>query len=319
MSQPKKAALMVLHEGGGLAAVRFLTRRRLRILTYHRFAPPGRNFAAEWEQQCRHLARHYRLVTLTDVRQAFEGGVPLPPYALAVTVDDGYRDFYQVAFPIARKYGVPVTVFLATSFLDRKQWLWWDRIYFAFAQAPQRPVEITLAGQAWQLTPPGGALPLLEFLATMAEPDRFRAVEDVAAALGVSLPATPPPEYEALEWDEVRDMARQGMDFGSHTCTHPILPQVDDSRLREEIVGSKQRVEEELGRPVQWFCYPNGDWRDERGRILQEVASAGYRLAVTTIPGTNATTDLPLQLKRIGVDASLNQRYFERCAAAIRL
>jgi peptidoglycan/xylan/chitin deacetylase (PgdA/CDA1 family) len=92
----------------------------------------------------------------------------------------------------------------------------------------------------------------------------------------------PPP---ALSWDEVRSLdAETSIDIQAHTRTHPWLPTVDDEHAREEIVGSKHDLEEQLGHPVTSFCYPAGLYGP---REVQLVRDAGYRSAVTTDPGVN--------------------------------
>jgi peptidoglycan/xylan/chitin deacetylase (PgdA/CDA1 family) len=93
-------------------------------------------------------------------------------------------------------------------------------------------------------------------------------------------------------------MHRGGIHFGSHTATHPILSRVDRAQARREIVESKQRIEEQLGVPVEGFAYPNGtraDFLPETKSLLREV---GYSYAVTTIPGANEPGSDAFELHR---------------------
>lgn len=98
-----------------------------------------------------------------------------------------------------------------------------------------------------------------------------------------------------LDWPQVEEMARHGIEMGAHTVTHPELPGLDDATLRREIRASKQAIEERLGRPVSSFCYPRGRF-DER--VVREVASAGFGIACTTLPGAVSPGDAPLRLRR---------------------
>lgn len=80
-----------------------------------------------------------------------------------------------------------------------------------------------------------------------------------------------------LDWDQIRAMALDGIEFGSHTCSHPeTLVNLDDVTLRRELRSSRRTIEAELDRPVDLFAYPHSksDWRVEAA-----VADAGYRLA----------------------------------------
>src|SRR6266404_6472556 len=120
----------------------------------------------------------------------------------------------------------------------------------------------------------------------------------------VDLPAQLPPEWQPLTWDEVRRLQRQGVEFGAHTVTHPILTQLEDqAAIHAEISVSKQRVEAELGAPVLHFCYPNGKREDIGIAALEAVRRCGFLTSSTTIPGLNFDAN-PLLLRRFTIDPS---------------
>ncbi len=105
--------------------------------------------------------------------------------------------------------------------------------------------------------------------------------------------ADPPP---ALSWSEVDELLAGGLvDVQSHTLTHPLLPQVDSARSREEIVASKAEIERHVPYAVTSFCYPAGLYGP---REVEFVREAGYAAAVTTNPGVNAGDGDLLQLRR---------------------
>jgi peptidoglycan/xylan/chitin deacetylase (PgdA/CDA1 family) len=85
-------------------------------------------------------------------------------------------------------------------------------------------------------------------------------------------------ELDALSWAELRALADDGWEIGSHTCSHPHLPELDDERLAKELADSKATVEREIGMPCASLAYPYGD-ADER--VLAATEAAGYRWACT--------------------------------------
>ena len=103
---------------------------------------------------------------------------------------------------------------------------------------------------------------------------------------------------QLLTVDQMREMQRAGVVFGSHSLTHPILTSRSDAELRREVGESKQKLENLLGAPVDWFAYPYGD---VDRRVRSAVAVAGYRAAVTTNGGFNRWQD-PLALNRMEID-----------------
>src|SRR5271167_1577455 len=125
----------------GLSALRQLRRRDMRILVYHQFSP-DREALDSLERQCAHIARDYRPVTMDEVADGLDCK-SLSPRALAITVDDGYRNYLEWAHPVFRAYDLPVTVFLISDFLDGK-WLWWDKVHYLLTHTSQTPINISI-------------------------------------------------------------------------------------------------------------------------------------------------------------------------------
>jgi peptidoglycan/xylan/chitin deacetylase (PgdA/CDA1 family) len=103
-----------------------------------------------------------------------------------------------------------------------------------------------------------------------------------------------------LSWEDVARLDGGPLRFEAHTTTHPNLLAIGEERARAEIAGSKQELEERLGREVTVFCYPAGLF-GERDVVL--VAEAGFRAACTCEPGLNLPGTDRLRLRRIQVDA----------------
>ena len=97
-----------------------------------------------------------------------------------------------------------------------------------------------------------------------------------------------------LTAEQIREMQKYGVEFGSHTLTHPYLPNVSDAQLRREVRDSKHRLEDMLGAEVTSFAYPFGG---VDRRVRSAVADAGYKLAFTTMPGLNWWNDPLCQLR----------------------
>lgn len=100
-----------------------------------------------------------------------------------------------------------------------------------------------------------------------------------------------------MTWSDIRDLDRAGMCIGGHTKSHPYLSKITDKNLlREEIVGGKEIIEKELGKPITVFAYPFGHYTDE---IISIVKEAGFRSARTTYKGRYHTKEDLFTLKSI--------------------
>jgi peptidoglycan/xylan/chitin deacetylase (PgdA/CDA1 family) len=101
-----------------------------------------------------------------------------------------------------------------------------------------------------------------------------------------------------MDHAQVVEWLRAGHRIGSHSLTHPRLTRLSLRDAQEEILGSKKRLEDAFGVPVEDFCYPYGDWNEAVRDLVRE---AGYRTACTTERGVNLPTTSALELRRITV------------------
>lgn len=144
------------------------------------------------------------------------------------------------------------------------------------------------------------ALPVLERLGVRATV--FACSGLAEAGLPLDVPeladdvARYPDELVTMSWDELRALAERGVEVGSHTVSHPHLPRLSDEELARELGESRDRLEDELGRPCRFLAYPFGD-EDERVRTA--ARAAGYDGAFA-LPG-RADSDDAHAIPRVGI------------------
>lgn len=117
------------------------------------------------------------------------------------------------------------------------------------------------------------------------------------------------PQLQSLDWEQLRGLAADGWEIGSHTCSHPRLPLVaDDAALDDELVRSKAVLERELDRPCTSLAYPYGA---VDARVEASVRRAGYA-AACTLPRTRnlLARGNPLQWPRVAVHRVDTERRF---------
>ncbi len=85
--------------------------------------------------------------------------------------------------------------------------------------------------------------------------------------------ATNPEELRTLTWDELRGLAERGIELGAHTVSHPHLPRLSDQELAAELRESRERVEDEIGRPCRFVAYPYGEGDP---RVFAAARRAGF-------------------------------------------
>ncbi|GAF96979.1 unnamed protein product, partial [marine sediment metagenome] len=106
----------------------------------------------------------------------------------------------------------------------------------------------------------------------------------------------------ALTWKEIKQMSRDGIEFGSHGINHTILAKVKKPQAECEISLSKSEIERKIGKAVLHFSYPNGERSDFDEQIKQFVKNNNYTSACSAVNGINESQDDVFSLKRITVN-----------------
>ncbi len=302
----KKHILKTIYNFGGFAPFHNLNQRKVLILMYHRFSEephPHRISESEFEAHLAYLAKHNNILSLDEVVEAQITGKTLPPNSTVITIDDGYADAYDIAFPLLQKYCMPATLYVITDFLDGKIWLWTDLMrylletseagFFSYEHPNGAIVESALEDDLQKLEVAGRVNAILKKLSDKEKDFR---IKEIAESLEVEIPKKPTKDYAPITWKQAREMDQSFVDIESHTVTHPILPNIKAKHLEFELTQAKARLEKILERKVDHFCYPNGCLNEDVEKATQK---AGYRSAVTTEYGFNSGRTNMFLLKRI--------------------
>jgi peptidoglycan/xylan/chitin deacetylase (PgdA/CDA1 family) len=264
------------------------SRNRLLVLGYHNVestwrwpAPPGRGLRY-FARQIIVLRRTANVVSLDKALQSLSAGRPLPPRAVAITFDDGYRDNLTLAVPLLSRLKIPATVFLVPGFLSGQVHAWWERLAWAISHA--RVGSVDFEGRRFDLSgAPQRILALHSIENSLKARDheaRQAAVESLVVALD------PGGTYHAdelfMDWDGARAMVGAGISIGSHTMRHAILAREDEQSQREDLCESRRLLQDHLEVPINTLAYPNGGRNDYNSATVASAREAGYSHAVTT-------------------------------------
>jgi peptidoglycan/xylan/chitin deacetylase (PgdA/CDA1 family) len=320
----KKAARTALHRMGGLAVLRARHRREFGVLMFHSFSEQTR---ANMDAICSHITRYFEPVSLSTIVESLEGRKPLPDNALAVTVDDGYRNFIQHGHPVFRKHGIPVTLYPVAGFSEGSLWLWPDQVVFGVQHTSHAAIRASVGNdgviELGLRTPEEKAeaiFRLTEKLKQAPNDRRLAFLADFGELCGVEIPVHAPSGCEAMNWEELRAVASEGVEIGCHTETHPILSRLSDpGELEREIRGAKEHLEARLGFPVRHFCYPNGRAMDIGAAAIQCVRDAGFASAVTCVWGLNTMKAQRLEIQRISFDSTIDFHYGAELMAGLHV
>jgi len=278
---------------------------RVVIVMYHRISTRIDNSSLRptspgiFENQIRYFVQNYEVISLHQiVKYLAEGKFPEDKKALVITFDDGYKDNYACAYPILKKYGVPATIFLIAQNIGSEELFWWDKVAYLVRHTKLAELQLDELGTySLETGPDRSGVTHMICQGLMSVPDQRKnmLIAKVQEICGLEVP-----KYLGsrmiLSWDEVKEMSENGIDFGAHSLTHPILTNMPPDAARHEIASSKLEIQSRIGKNADFFCYPNGVYSADVSNIVKESGFAG---AVTTDPNWISTRTDPYLLGRV--------------------
>jgi peptidoglycan/xylan/chitin deacetylase (PgdA/CDA1 family) len=323
MSVAKRDLLSKLASDSGFLRVLDLlpSKPQLLVLNYHRIGNPEETLhdsgvfsatAESFEEQVRFLKLHLKIIGLEEAIEIAEKRTALRDTRVLLTFDDGYRDNYDLAFPILRSHGVQGVFFLPTAFIGTDSIPWWDEIANLIQRAttgtirlpglPERTFDLSdsncrpaidAALALYKGLPASAGEGFLDDLAEQCRMDRCSGKERLFAT-----------------WEEIGEMVRGGMAIGSHTHNHKVLSRTSEEDQTHELSLSKQILEERLGVPITALAYPVG-LQDSFSLTTREVArQTQYRIAFSFHGGFNRGDCMePLNIRRQGICNPISARF----------
>ena len=306
MRGKKEMIGQVLYRIGALriiSSARAMVIRHLPILAYHRilncldedlfkFDPElvsARGDQFRW--QMNYIKKRFSPIKFQDLVLAIETGAVLPKHPIIITFDDGFDDNYRVAYPILHDLGIPATIFLSTGYIGKNNTFWFDWLVYMICTTSKTELELTGVGH---IVLKNGlkerraiCKELLKWAKRIPEVNRRQLIVDVEKQVDMCQPKEGFTESRPLTWEQVKEMAENGIEFGSHTVNHPILANLDEEDLKHELTQSKTTIEHKIGQEVNVLAYPVGGYIAFNKHVQVVAKKSGYKLACSYLPGTN--------------------------------
>jgi peptidoglycan/xylan/chitin deacetylase (PgdA/CDA1 family) len=248
------------------------------------------------------VERDFNVVPLSDVLRFIVDGQTLPPRAVALTFDDGYRNVLEVAAPELARRGMRATIFVCSSaWHGTGGLLWFDEVDAIIVGATRR-VPFNVAGQAYDPVAEPNAYALADAVKRRLKRVPQSVRNEAIAGLRKTLVSDPSVERPMALANpaELRRLEELGVELGGHTAHHVVLAAEDEDTQRREIFDDFRALTElRGGRAPIAFAYPNGRRADIAPSSLRLVREAGYRLAVFTEEAVVSRRNDPFLIPRI--------------------
>lgn len=235
-----------------------------------------------FEKQIKYLKKKYHLVLLEDYLLNEEYLNKNHRKIASVVFDDGYKDFLEYAYPILKKHRVPCSMYLVTQSIDNNTPIWTYTVDYLFQNTKINQLtfrtgkDLGFPDLVWnnnseRLTFAKNFKPQLKGL---EDEKRSLLIEDLL----INFNDVELPKNLFLSWDDIRELKIDGVEFGSHTVSHPMLGNIRGiNALKHELSYSRQRIKDELGSYPKTISYPIGSYTE---LVKKEAENIGYQLGL---------------------------------------
>jgi len=285
--------------------------RGLTILMYHRVLPleqcenyplPALSMPIEaFREQMKWLSERFTVLTVYDAFKALKKNRRFSKPIVAVTFDDGYYDNYLFVAPVLEEYGLRGTFFITSNFVASGNMQWFDIAAIVWKQTAEKDRK-ELLKTLYQT-----GTPLQKTIDTKSIRDWMEGLKKVNSSIRMDLIQKAKElsgtvehieNFAPMKPHQIKNLHNHGHEIASHTVSHPILTQVSNAFLFEELNNSAKQLEEWTGTRPKGFCYPNGDYNN---KIEDAVKQAGYDYACIIESNINTPEVSQTRLARLPI------------------
>lgn len=293
----------------------WLNRNKLLVLAYHGIyegpkypgaMPDTFVHVSDMEDQLKAIKDKYRIIEPEQLFDSIETGKRLPPHSALITFDDGYESFFRLAFPVLKSLGIKPIVFVATEYVENQRPFYYDLAWVFVHKCAQAKVKSSIAAFGISEDEIEAKGPLKTILVKMKkmrpEPrnELAREMESVVRS-DLSDAKTILDLFRAMNREQLKEVAAQGVQLGGHTHTHTILINLSEVEVMKEIAENKRITEEIQDKPCRSFAYPNGGRRDYSNEHKRTLAETGFKTAFSLTQQRSLVHTDPLGVSRINV------------------
>jgi peptidoglycan/xylan/chitin deacetylase (PgdA/CDA1 family) len=308
------------------------TRHRLRIICYHgfeledesSFRPKLYMRRRSFERRLETIRRlEFAVLPLEEAIERLSQGT-LPANAIAITADDGFHSFHEIAAPLLTRFGYPATVYVTTYYVEHSVPIFRLAIQYMFWKT--RKSELRLQGVVWS---PNGSTDLADEVQAKrvmwdcihfgerhcTEEQRQRLCELLGELLEVPYESVVRSKVVSLMTpDHLRQLARSNVSIELHTHRHT-FPAEESMLGKKEIADNRAALARWLGGAERrHFCYPSGLWNKRQWNWLGEVNIGS---ATTCVPGLNHKETPRYALRRFLDGENIHQLEFEAALSGL--
>lgn len=292
-----------------LNSLKILQRDKIIIFNYHRirdrnvptcfddsvFGPDANRFRDEMEW----IKKETRILSEVELIDIIYSKKSVKELCSLITFDDGYRDNFDLAYPILKQLEIPAIFFIPTYSITERKVGWWDVVAYLLKHTKRK--HFTFQNHNYEIL--DQQLLIKKFIDEIKSLNTDK-VEKYLISLSDSLEQEQPSNEiqcsELMTWNHIKTLSDNGMSIGTHSHDHSILSKQDRNVLKAQLEKSIIILESTLNCKINSIAYPVGGYNQFNQETKDVTADLGLKLGFSYLTGINVSRNIdPFNVKRI--------------------
>jgi len=270
-----------------------------------------------FERHIDYLRKNFDIISLPYLLDCLKNGYRLDPLSVLITFDDGYKNNRSIVWPFLSSLEIPFSIFISTRHIDEGLRFPTYFLRAALFCSEHRDIHIKSMNLSFDISTQEKKIAAKVYLERLLKQSSQAVVNRIISDVRASIRAERWAEIngrfhsdEPLSWEDVRQLAENGVAIGSHCHDHFILHSKQAlSEMDYQISTSKQMIEEKLGQ-CPYFAYPEGGSSNLDGNAILSVANSRYEMGFTSVGGEINEKLNPFILPRVGIPSRFDNFVF---------
>ena len=252
-------------------------------------------------KQIKNIKNKYPIISMDEAINQSKQKKVKDSTQVVITFDDGYYDNFKYAYPILLNMGIKATYFLVTDYINSNKPIWDTELSNALQYSTNNVIiknpinnldiirnKYNNHDFLWLL---------IDMLKKQSSEVRKKILNNIYKQLDFNSKFNN--QNRCMEWKEIIEMQNNGMEFGSHSCSHSSLSNINLDESFYEMKISKEIIEKNLQSECKYFALPFGSYNDFNTKVVNFAKNLGYSKCLLNICGYNNKLKDNFTIKRI--------------------
>ena len=248
------------------------------------------------------------------VNSAIAGIQPSRP-TICFTLDDGYQDQLDILVPVLLRHQARPTMYVIADMISTQFWPWDAQLTYAFWHTPKDHISLEFQGKKFSFPLESSAhrtsarRKVVRLAKQLSSVELGKFYNSFSELFSLDLSVTSP-QFRPATWDSLRKAESDGLAIGSHACSHRVFSSLSEKDITDELIRSKEILNQNIKNPAKVFCFPSGTESDFSLHHEKLVSDAGFTAALSSIPGNIRNSDIasrPYAIHRHSFPNNINQ------------